>query len=116
MDANVASSFFSRLLARLVPRRILDNGISDTDVLFGNRLLYAVIAVALLWISSLSVATSIAATAVQTPSSDHVYGACQYAHRVTNQQKKDYARCVERQLVRAPLLRRDCQPLGELRG
>lgn len=105
MDARLrgASSFFARRLARLVPRRILDRGITDADVLFGNRLLYAVVAVALLWVSSLSVATSIAATAVQTPSSDHVYGACQYAHRVTNQEKKAYARCVERQLVRDAL-------------
>jgi hypothetical protein len=62
-----------------------------------NRLLACLMSVSFLWLTSLSVASYFTGLAIAAPSMRHVYEAARYAVRITEEQRKEYSKCVQRQ-------------------
>ena len=63
-----------------------------------NRLLLCVLAICLMWCTSLKVASTFAGVFIQTPDLKDVYSSCNRAFDVTNDQRTSYVSCVEVQL------------------
>jgi hypothetical protein len=71
-----------------------------------NRLLACLMSVSFLWLTSLSVASYFTGLAILSPSFQHVNQAARYAVRITEEQRKEYSKCVQRQ---APFCKADLQ-------
>lgn len=84
---------------RIIPEAYRDK-VRSIDARHANRLLFSAFAVAALWISSLSVSTSLAELVVSTPTGQDVKSTCDFTHRAIKEQKRNYAHCIKTQLGR----------------